>query len=335
MCVYVLFVLQEEEMELAEFERLERAAMESSFSSQCSLLHPIPVVRPRCSSPLSSTSSTVTHTQDHVTHPQLTASSQVTVTQPYSTVSNQITQPWSAAPSEARSTVSSQVAQLLSTASNHVTQSGSVLSSNVTHSQSMSSSHVTQPQSRATAQVTQSHQSTISSSVTQPATSGHGVRTQTHKVLSPTPPSLATGVEFEDDEAWDSFNSGSPMPPPSALVAKLFPALRRDRETVPSHVRKEVLTHTSERVKSSARSNARETIVTDAATEDQNMAATKGHAHIAMGEMSEQVRQKLALLESEIERFKSENSRLERLRQQKEQVGVCVCVCVCHCHQLS
>ena len=46
----------------------------------------------------------------------------------------------------------------------------------------------------------------------------------------------------------------------------------------------------------------------------------------AVNELSEQLKRKLAQLESEMERFKRENVALEKLRLQKEQVLMNACI---------
>ena len=53
-----------------------------------------------------------------------------------------------------------------------------------------------------------------------------------------------------------------------------------------------------------------------------------------MGELSEQLKRKLALLESEMERFKRENAALEKLRLQKEQVHTDTHECVCEAYMI-
>ena len=57
---------------------------------------------------------------------------------------------------------------------------------------------------------------------------------------------------------------------------------------------------------------------------------------LATSVMNEELRRKLCQLETEIERFKSENAALERLRKEKEEVSytlyVCTsCICVYKC----
>lgn len=99
-----------------------------------------------------------------------------------------------------------------------------------------------------------------------------------------------------------SGNSAEPPPPPSALAARLFPGLRREREHVLLQQRQERLPHPS-------------------SNETPPSVATPRHYP-----SEPELRDKLCELETEIERFRVMNARLEQQRKEKEQVRV-VCVC--------
>ena len=48
-------------------------------------------------------------------------------------------------------------------------------------------------------------------------------------------------------------------------------------------------------------------------------------ASVGDGIQSKVLREKLAELEAEIEKFRTENATLEKLRREREEVGLCVC----------
>ena len=113
------------------------------------------------------------------------------------------------------------------------------------------------------------------------------------------------------------------LPPPSALVAKLFPALKKDK-------RPHDLTAVSSKPSSSKPVRAQSPHVVDKTPSPTSSAGgDSGKGSLAAGSsatsvMNEELRRKLCQLETEIERFKSENAALERLRKEKEEVS-CVC----------
>ena len=48
-------------------------------------------------------------------------------------------------------------------------------------------------------------------------------------------------------------------------------------------------------------------------------------ASVGDGIQSKVLREKLAELEAEIEKFRTENATLEKLRREREEVGLCMC----------
>lgn len=127
--------------------------------------------------------------------------------------------------------------------------------------------------------------------------------------------SLATGVMFSDDEAWESFShqvsSGSPLPPPpppSALAARLFPALRLERERV---LRQREQQSLPQLALSEATPTDTLTILSDATP----TAPTEPPPPV-----DSELGSKLQQLEAEMERFQSMNAKLEQQTKEKEQV---------------
>ena len=100
------------------------------------------------------------------------------------------------------------------------------------------------------------------------------------------------------------------LPPPSALVSKLFPALRKERE----ESRRQVI---PPMVATSSRS---------VSTPNPSFVTTQGDTGPPVPSpivtMNKELKQKLCQLESEIERFRGENATLERLRREKEEVSI-------------
>ena len=104
------------------------------------------------------------------------------------------------------------------------------------------------------------------------------------------------------------------LPPPSALVSKLFPALRKERE----ESRRQVV---PPMVATSSRS---------VSAPNPSFVTTQGDTGPPVPSpivtMNEELKQKLCQLESEIERFRGENATLERLRREKEEVSIYMCM---------
>ncbi len=98
--------------------------------------------------------------------------------------------------------------------------------------------------------------------------------------------------------------SHKPIPPPSVLISKLFPALRKET------VKLLPILQTPSPSQSSVDSV------------DSGKESSLSSVSSVMGD---ELRMKLAQLQTEIERYRSENGRLERLRKDKEEVSVCVC----------
>lgn len=108
------------------------------------------------------------------------------------------------------------------------------------------------------------------------------------------------------------------LPPPSALVAKLFPALKRDK-------RPHDLTAVNSKPPSKP-THAQSPHIDKTPSPTSSAGGDSGKGSLAAGSsatsvMNEELRRKLCLLETEIERFKSENSALEKLRKEKEEVS--------------
>ena len=100
------------------------------------------------------------------------------------------------------------------------------------------------------------------------------------------------------------------LPPPSALVSKLFPALRKEREDSRRQVIPPVVASSSRSV----------------SAPNPGFVTTQGDTgppvSLPIVTMNEELKQKLCQLESEIERFRGENATLERLRREKEEVSI-------------
>ena len=92
--------------------------------------------------------------------------------------------------------------------------------------------------------------------------------------------------------------SDKPIPPPSVLISKLFPALRKTTVKPPPIIQ------TPSPVQSVDGDSGKGSSVTSVTSI-----------------MGDELRLKLAQLETEIERYRCENGRLERLRREKEEVG--------------
>ena len=131
------------------------------------------------------------------------------------------------------------------------------------------------------------------------------------------------------------------LPPPSALVSKLFPALRKEREESKKQALQQlhITTTTPAGVTNPSMLRSLSTTSQDSGRgsgRSSTPSPPSSSSSITIP-MNEELRQKLCQLETEIERFRAENSNLEKLRIQKEQVSTnydidilyCVCVCVC------
>ena len=108
------------------------------------------------------------------------------------------------------------------------------------------------------------------------------------------------------------------LPPPSALVAKLFPALRKDK-------RPQDLTAVNSKP-SSKSAHVLSPHVDKTPSPTSSAGGDSGKGSLAAGSsatsvINEELRRKLCLLETEIERFKSENATIEKLRKEKEEVS--------------
>lgn len=99
------------------------------------------------------------------------------------------------------------------------------------------------------------------------------------------------------------------LPPPSTLVSKLFPALRRDREESEKQALSQMVTMSS----------STPTLSPVTTKEDRSPPASSPVVQVPM---NEELKQKLCQLETEIERFRGENAALERLKREKEEVSV-------------
>lgn len=103
-------------------------------------------------------------------------------------------------------------------------------------------------------------------------------------------------------------------PPPSALVSKLFPVLRRVEE--PRKVSK------PSRQASEASTNSSPSSPVSSVEGDSGIRSLSSANSVAVGE---EVRGKLAQLEEEIARYRVENTSLERLRKEREDVSITLC----------
>ena len=116
------------------------------------------------------------------------------------------------------------------------------------------------------------------------------------------------------------------LPPPSALVSKLFPALRKEREESKKQALQQlhVVTSTPTNVASSSTLRPLSATSQDSGRgsgQSSTPSPPSSSSSVPVA-MNEELRQKLYQLESEIERFRAENASLEKLRFQKEQVSM-------------
>lgn len=112
-------------------------------------------------------------------------------------------------------------------------------------------------------------------------------------------------------ETSDDISSDLPnLPPPSSLVAKLFPVLKKQRDTKQETKGQELQDRPS--------SN----------THQQKPVPSPVPAPpVISNGLNEQVKEKLMQLEKEINKFKSENATLEKIRIEKEQVCLPISIC--------
>ena len=108
------------------------------------------------------------------------------------------------------------------------------------------------------------------------------------------------------------------LPPPSALVAKLFPALKKDRRPL------NLMAVNSKPLSKPA--CAQSPHMDKIPSPTSSAGGDSGKGSLAAGSsatsvMNEELRRKLCQLETEIERFKLENAALETLRKEKEEVS--------------
>ena len=114
------------------------------------------------------------------------------------------------------------------------------------------------------------------------------------------------------------------LPPPSALVSKLFPALRKEREESKKQALQQLHVTTTATPGSSSLLRSLSTTSQDSGR-DSGRSSTPSPPSSSSSvpvAMNEELRQKLCQLETEIERFRAENANLEKLRFQKEQVSM-------------
>ena len=98
-----------------------------------------------------------------------------------------------------------------------------------------------------------------------------------------------------------------PIPPPSSLISKLFPALRKECISEP---------HTKPTAHSTVTNTPSPPHSVDG---DSGKESSLSSTSLLLGD---ELRLKLCQLETEIERYKTENGRLERLRREREEVCV-------------
>ena len=338
---------QEEELELAEFEQLEKAAMESSFSSQCSLL---PLMPGNNEAKLSSEPSSLsTHTSAGETsavpsveeeHPlglgPVSTSEGHHMKQPASKSSDQPA-PHSYSNAHVRVPLPSLAAgmEFGDDEAWESFNSGTPNSCPVLNTSSGSSnctpvpSPVPSPRSKKDGSSLGSvgmnpcqypqqpllRKVAVLPDLPEHANRPHASPERSSHILPAKlfPPSTVQSPQVTPSNQplskppVSSSQEDITLPPPSALVAKLFPSLRKDREASRAHTKQQVL--------------ARPLDVAGSHVHGEREMGGRGEER-ATESMSEQLRQKLALLESEIERFRSENAALERLRHQKEEVHV-------------
>ena len=146
------------------------------------------------------------------------------------------------------------------------------------------------------------------------------IQSQSQYVPKSTPPQL-TSVQptSSPTTAYPSSNTASSsissstylaaLPPPSTLVAKLFPSLKKERDTAKAKMLEKVS------------ANAQQTNSTKRTPPP---GSTPPTLSLPNG-LDVQVKEKLAQLEREIERFKTENAALEKLHIEKEEVERSVC----------
>ena len=105
------------------------------------------------------------------------------------------------------------------------------------------------------------------------------------------------------------------LPPPSALVAKLFPSLRKEREI-----------HKSKYIQALQLPNATvpkpESITVQSSNPLPPTSGSTVSSDIDTLDLSDKVKEKLIELENEIRRFKKENMALDNLRRERETVSV-------------
>lgn len=133
-----------------------------------------------------------------------------------------------------------------------------------------------------------------------------------HPTSSVQPTSSPTTAQPSTNTATSSTTSStylSNLPPPSTLVAKLFPSLRKERDTAKAKMLEKVSTNTQQA------NTTKRTPLRD---------GTPPTLSLPNG-LDVQVKEKLTQLEREIERFKTENAALEKLHIEKEEVERSVC----------
>ncbi len=114
------------------------------------------------------------------------------------------------------------------------------------------------------------------------------------------------------------------LPPPSALVSKLFPALRKEREDARRQARDSLVGPTSSsHLQSSSSASFQSSEGSGRGTGDSHYSTgDSGRGSVVSPPpLGEELRQKLCELETEIERFRAENAALGKLRGQKEKVS--------------
>lgn len=140
---------------------------------------------------------------------------------------------------------------------------------------------------------------------------------------------LPESWEFSDcnhhsDPASDGVESfQNPMPPPSALVSKLFPVLRQVEEQpkrlLPGHHH-----HHQPKPCHSSESHASSTKSTSPVSSMEGDSGIRSLSSTTSVGLSEDLKYKLNQLEEEIARYRAENSSLERLRKERENVSLCL-----------
>ena len=136
--------------------------------------------------------------------------------------------------------------------------------------------------------------------------------TSSHLTSSVQTTSSPTTVCTSSNTASSSITSSTylaTLPPPSTLVAKLFPSLKKERDTAKAKMLEKVSTSAQQ---------------TNSTKRTPPPADTPPTLSLPNG-LDVQVKEKLAQLEREIERFKTENAALEKLHIEKEEVERSVC----------